>query len=78
MFGRDEVRDLTQYRCFKVFRNSEGTFFEGGGSRYVVFYQGYLVGAYMDSCSAERRWKKDPLTAIRLSDYAGIDERVRN
>ncbi len=77
MFGREAARDITQYRCFKVQRDQNGDLFSGGGARYVIFYQGYLVGEYTDSCTAERKWRKEPLTDVRLSNYAGIDERVR-
>jgi hypothetical protein len=65
------------YRCFKAQRDENGDLFPFG-ARYVVFKDGWLVGEYSNQSAADVGFFSQKPTGIRLSDYLGIDERLRN
>jgi hypothetical protein len=66
------------YKCFKCFRDHNGELFQGG-AKYVVFDDGILVGAFSSQTEADLAFCSSAPRdmTIRLSDYKGIDRRLR-
>jgi hypothetical protein len=70
------MRDVKGYKCFQVFRDRNGDAFKDG-PRWAIFVDNALVKEYSSSYVAERNWRIDPLDGCRLSDYKGIDDRLK-
>ena len=65
------------YRCFKCFRDHNGELFDGG-AKYVVFRDGLFVAASISLPEADAAFLRgDGVPGVRLSEYKGIDHRVR-
>jgi hypothetical protein len=67
------------YQCFRVYSDNEGKLFPGG-AKYVVFDNGNLVAVSDTLTEADKAWNtRHPYmtTGIRLSEYKGIDARLR-
>ncbi len=65
------------FKMFRVQRDAEGIIF-ADGMRYALFDSGRLVGEYSTESGAMTAWLNGtPPTTVRLSDYKGIDEKLR-
>jgi hypothetical protein len=71
-------REVTSYKYFKVYRDRNGEFFEGGAPRHLVFCEGALVKEYLSFEDASRKWPLDEMDGCRLENYLGIDSRLRS